>query len=176
MKKLGMKSMLALVAALGIAMSGCSSDAGSDNSSSSTKTQAATDNLTDFDWVAFEMPAGWEDAKESDSYVTVQKSDNHDAKIKISSATLFSSAPTAADKAAEVKEKQGDYYGDGGTQKIGDYEWTLLTFTFNDNPSVKAYADVDEDTYVEVTIFEQGVDNPDVQTVLSTIKVDPAKA
>lgn len=176
MKKLGAKSLMAAVAILGLSLSGCSGSSGSDDPNATETAQSTADNLTDYGWVAFEMPAGWEDAKESDSYITIQKSANHDARIKIFSETLFSSAPTAAEKAAADKEKRGDYYSDGGTQKIGDYEWTLLTFTFDGNPSVQAYADVDEDTCVTVTIFQQEIDNPDVQTVLSTMAIDPDKA
>ena len=118
------------------------------------------------------MPAGWADAKESDAYVTIKEDANSKHIMKISRKTLLSSAPTAADLAANEIAKNADRYTDGGTKTIGDHEWHLINFEWNGNPSQKAYADLTEKKALEVTIFEITTDDPAAQTVLSTFGVD----
>ncbi len=121
------------------------------------------------------MPEGWEDANESDEYETIADSANSKHIMKIFNETLPSSAPTAADKAAADLAKNADRYTDEGKQTIGNYEWTLVGFTFNGNPSVFAYADASDDTCVKVTVYELTAADPAVQTVLSTLAIDQSQ-
>lgn len=169
--------VMGLAACGGGSSSSAASASGSASASSSAEasSSAASANLTDFGWVKIEMPEGYVDANESDSYVTIRDEGNDKHCMKIFKKTLVSSAPTAADYAAkEVADHEGKYT-DEGKVTIGDHEWNLVGFTFNNNPSVFAYTDVADKKCVYLTIYEMGIDDPAVQTVLSSIQVDESQ-
>lgn len=107
--------------------------------------------------------------------MTIREDGNDRHCIKVFRKTLTSSVPTAADYAASEVEKHAEKYTDEGKKTIGDYEWSLVGFTFNNNPSVYAYADAAEKKCVYATIYELTTEDPAVQTVLSTITVDPSQ-
>ena len=152
-----------------------SASASGSAASVSSASASAAGSLTDFGWVKFEMPEGYADAPESDAYVTIRQADNDRHVIKVFKKTLTSSAPTAAEYAAkEVAEHEGKYT-DAGKVTVGDREWNLVGFTFNNNPSVYAYADAADKKCVYLTIYEMGIDDPAVQTVLSSLAVDESK-
>ncbi len=157
------------------ASGGASASAAASSAAASSAGATSSANLTDFGWISFEMPDGWVDAKESDAYVTINDEANTKHIMKISRKTLLSSAPTAADVAANDIAKNADRYADGGKKTIGDREWTLVTFDWNGNPSAKAYTDLTEKKALEVTLFEITTDDPAAQKVLTTFKVDESK-
>lgn len=179
-------AILACAFALAMGLAACSGGAASGSASGSAAASdsaaasaaaaegaeaAADSNLTDFGWIAFEMPEGWADQKESDSYVTIADESNSKHIMKISANTLMSTYPTAADFAAK-ELASSDSYTDEGTVTVGDYEWSLVGFTFNGNPSVKAYTGITEDKAIGVTIYEMDIDDPAVQTVLTTFVIN----
>ena len=94
--------------------------------------------------------------------------------MKISSKTLLSSYPTAAELAAYDIAKETNHYTDAGKKSIGSHEWSLAGFEFNGNPSFKAYADAAEGKAFVVTIYELGINDPAVQKVLSTVALKAA--
>ena len=137
--------------------------------SDSTPAPAANDKLTDFGWVKFEMPEGYSDSKESDSYVTIaEDADSHHI-IKFFSQTLFS-GKTAADVAAEKADDKNTL---GEKITVNGRDWYPLYFKFNDKDSVKLYTDVNESKYVYLTVYEMTENEPAVQTVLNSIEIIP---
>ena len=155
--------------------SASTSSAAASSAAASSAGATSSANLTDFGWISFEMPDGWVDSKESDAYVTINDEANTKHIMKISRKTLVSSAPTAADVAANDLAKNADRYADGGKKTIGDREWSLISFDWNGNPSVKAYTDLTEKKALEVTLYEITTDDPAAQKVLTTFKVDESK-
>lgn len=181
MKKLVI-TLCAMVLAMGLAAcsggsgssaaSSGSADAASGSSAAAGSAETAAANLTDYGWIAFEMPEGWEDAKESDKYETIAETANNKHMMKFMLNTLVSSYPTAADKAADDIGKEYNHYTDGGTMTIGGYEWSIANFEFNGNPSFTAYADVADKRCLKITVYEMTPDDPAVQTVFSTLVVN----
>ena len=155
--------------------SASTSSAAASSAAASSAGATSSANLTDFGWISFEMPDGWVDSKESDAYVTINDEANTKHIMKISRKTLVSSAPTVADVAANDLAKNADRYADGGKKTIGDREWSLISFDWNGNPSVKAYTDLTEKKALEVTLYEITTDDPAAQKVLTTFKVDESK-
>lgn len=166
-------AVCAVFAMIALAACGGSASSGASTSSASANSSAAAENLQDYGWIAFEMPEGWADAKESDKYETIAESANNKHMMKFMLNTLTASYPTAADKAATDIASETNHYSDAGKQVIGNFEWSLASFEFNGNPSVVAYADAADGKCLKVTIYELGIDDPAVQVVLSSIKVNP---
>lgn len=162
-------------ASVASAASGSAASASAASSAAAASSATAAKGSADYGWVSFDMPEGWVDANESDAYETIADAANSKHKIKIFKKTLSSSAPTAADYAAKEVADHADKYTDEGKKTIGNYEWNLVGFTFNNNPSVYAYADVAEKKCVYCTIYEMTVDDPAAQTVLSTLTVDASQ-
>lgn len=167
--------MCALAMILTLAACGGKKEAGSTDSGKSaasgsgeaaSSAEEVQSNLTDFEWVKFEMPAGYSDAKESDYYVTIRQDDNDKHCMKISERTL-TGGKTAAELAAE---KADDRYTPGESFIVNSREWYPVSFQFNKEDSVILYSDVDERNAAEITVYQMTQDDPDVQTVLNSIE------
>ena len=166
-------AVCAVFMVMALAACGGSASSGASTSSASAGSSVAAENLQDYGWITFEMPEGWADSKESDKYETIADSANSKHMMKFMLNTLTASYPTAADKAATDIASEANHYTDAGKQFIGNFEWSLASFEFNGNPSVVAYADAADGKCLKITIYELGIDDPAVQTVLSSIKVNP---
>lgn len=172
MKKIAVLAC-ALVMAVGLfACSGGSSEGGTSEGQGAPAPAAPSANLQDYGWIAFEMPEGWEDANESDKYETIAEADDSHHIMKFMVNSLTKSYPTAADKAAHDIETSTTGYTEGGTATIGNYEWTLVNFTFNDTPSFMAYADIADERCLKITVYEMSIDDPAVQTVFNTLSIN----
>ena len=133
-----------------------------------TVTEAPADsNLADYEWVKFEMPEGYADAKESDAYVTIkEEADSHHI-IKMFEENIFSK--TYDEMMQEFAED--DYYTLGDVFELGGRTWTPVRFTFNDNPSVKLYTPLTETKYFYMTAFEMEETEPAVKTVIESLEI-----
>ena len=166
------KTLLAILAtaALAFALTGCSGT--STASSSSESASSETPTVQDYGWLSFELPQGWQDAKESDKYETIAETAEPRHIVKFMVNTLNSSFPTAEDKAADDISKEYNHYTEADPIEIDDRTWYVATFEFNGNPSFVAYTDLDEGKCLKVTFYEMESTDPVAQTILSTIKVD----
>lgn len=169
--------ILALLCALVmlVSLAACGGDK-KDNSTKKSDDNTATEaaepesNLTDFEWVKFEMPEGYADKKESDSYVTIGEEENSKHIIKLFLNTLIS-GKTVEEVVKSEAEKSDTYTLDSAVE-IGGRTWYPIRFTFNDNPSVKLYTDAGDGYLCYLTIYEMEENEPAVQTVLKSIEFD----
>lgn len=149
-------------------------DKKSDDKTAETTVEAADANLTDFEWVKFEMPEGWADAAESPLYVTVKEDADHDHIVKLFSkgkGADFSVEDIAKDDAAKDPER---YTADAAVE-IGGRTYYPVRFKFNDEDSVRLFTEVDSEHYCYITIFQMKEDAPAVQTILNSIEFDVSK-
>jgi hypothetical protein len=128
------------------------------------------DTRLDYGWIKFQMPEGYEDAQESDSYLTIRSTENSYHVIKVF--REYKGDKTVAEMAAE-KLASSDRYTPGETLTINGREWVTVNFTFNDNPSVFFFGEGYDKYYIRVTVFEMTADEPAVQTLLSDIELVP---
>lgn len=145
-----------------------------EKTSDSSQEEATESNLTDFEWVKFEMPEGWADAAESPAYVTVKEDANHDHIVKLFSkgkGADFSVEDIAKDDAANDPER---YTADAAVE-IGGRTYYPVRFKFNDEDSVRLFTEVDSEHYCYITIFQMKEDAPAVQTILNSIEFDAEK-
>lgn len=149
-------------------------DQKSDDKTAETTVDEPASNLTDFEWVKFEMPEGWSDAQESDAYVTVQDEANTRHIVKLFSRTN-SVGKSLEDIAKEDAEKDTERYSLDAPITINDRTWYPVRFKFNDNDSVRLFTDIDGDHYTYITIFEMTETDPAAQQILTTIEFDPSK-
>ena len=149
-------------------------DKKSDDKTAETTVEAADANLTDFEWVKFEMPEGWFDAKESDAYITVHDDANTKHIVKMFSRTN-TSGKSIEDLAKEDAEKDAERYSVDAPITINDRTWYPVRFKFNDNDSVRLFTDIDGGHYTYLTIFEITETDPAAQKILTTIEFDPSK-
>lgn len=156
---------------LAFALAGCAGTSTASNSSEPADQSEPT--IQDYGWLSFQLPQGWENAKQSDSYETIIENGNESHVIKFMVNTLNSSFPTAADKEANDIAKKYNHYTEADPIKINDKEWAIATFEFNGHLSFAAYTDLDESKCLKITFYEMTPDDPIVQTILSTIEVDP---
>ena len=157
--------IVACAFALTLGLAGCGGGGGDDGGAAASD---APGTPTTIDYASFNMPDGWENAPESDSYVTIASKDNDEQVIKIFRETLFSDETIES-----VAAKRAGYYDaePGEPIVIGETTWIPVDFTFNDLPSRFFYAQLDDGNYMYVTAYELTDADEPVQTVLSTLSV-----
>ncbi len=188
-----MKKLLSVIAVLGAcavltsALTACGgkkaeskSDGGTQSSVTDvTKGEETTaapedDGLSDYDWMKFKMPEGFEEFGESDSYTTIQETENSKHKMKFFRRTK--SADTDMDAIVDEEvSKDTDRYSKGETFQMGNYTWVTENFTFNSNDSRKFYTQLDDTHYAYITVFEMTEADDAVKTVLESFTADPSK-
>ena len=146
----------------------------SDDKTAETTVEEPASNLTDFEWVKFEMPEGWSDAKESDAYVTVHDDANTKHIAKLFCRTN-ATGKSIEDLAKEDAAKDAERYSVDAPITINDRTWYPVRFKFNDNDSVRLFTDIDGGHYTYITIFEITETDPAAQKILTTIEFDPSK-
>lgn len=169
--------ILALLCALVmlVSLAACGGDKKDDTvkkTDDNTATEAAQEpaaNLADFEWVKFEMPEGYKDMAESDSYVTIGETENSKHIIKFFSGYLFDES---IEEVVKEEAEGSDSYTLDSAIEIEGRTWYPIRFTFNDNPSVKLYTDIGNDCLCYLTIYEMEENEPAVQTVLKSIEFD----
>ena len=165
--------MCALVLTLSV-FTACNSaqPTGTDNGGSDVIDADGGDTLADFDWIKFEMPEGYENAKESDSYVTIQKTGDSDYMLKFFSSYIFE-----GETMESIVEEEGsdDYYTPGESFELGGYKWYTIHFTFNDKESSKFYTQIADKHYLQITAFGLTEDSDEVKTVLGSVVIDQAQ-
>ena len=174
----------ACAATLALALTGCGGAAESggapagsgsvEASAPAATAPAPAANLTDFGWTSFEMPEGFEDTHEQDTYITIANAADDDQTIKIDNdtTTFQANADEAADKRVGMSP---DSYVKGEPFTMGGYEWIPVAFTFNDLPSSYYYANISDKYTVNVVAYCMTEADAPVQTVLSTIQFDESK-
>ena len=158
----------ALVLALGVELVGCGGSGGS--APADNETEGVPGTPTTIQYASFNMPDGWVDSAESDSYVTIEDGANDNRTMKIFVERYFGD-----DTLEAVTQKEAGYYGEdalGAEFDMGIYHWVSVNFTFKDNPSRKFYAQLDDEHYVYVTAFEMTEDDEEVKIVLSTLSAE----
>lgn len=146
-------------------------DSGSKTSDSSV--EEADSNLTDFEWVKFEMPEGWSDAKESDAYVTIAEDADDHHKMKMFNNSL---AGETIQEKIEREYGDDDYYTvEKDPVELSGRTWYVVRFNFNNNPSVMLYTDLVEGKLFYITAFEMDENADAVKTVLDSLEFDESK-
>ena len=146
----------------------------SDDKTSDSSVEEPESNLTDFEWVKFEMPEGWSDANESDSYVTIHEDANTKHTVKFFGHTNATGI-SMEELAKQDAEKDAERYTADAAVEIGGRTYYPVRFKFNDNDSVRLFTDIDGDHYTYITIFEMTETDPAAQQILTTIEFDPSK-
>lgn len=190
-----MKKVLSLIAILGAcviaatAMTACGGNDKKEASKADTASTAASDSkteqqdateapaddgTTDFGWVKFKMPEGFEETKESSSYTTITDTQNSKRIMKVF-AEYLSAGKTPESVRNEKVEKSSGRSEKGEDLTIGGTTWYVEKFTFNGNDSRKFYSGLDETNYVYITAFEMTEEDEAVKTVLESFAADPSK-
>ena len=164
--------MLVSLAACGEKKDDTSSKSG--ENTAEAETEAPASNLTDYEWIKFEMPEGWADAKESDSYVTIREEADSDHVVK-----FFSHSYVTTKDLAEIVEKDASYdterYHVGETFDLNGRKYYPEYFKFNDNDSVTLYVEIDADHYCEISVFEMTETAEPIKTILNSMEFDTTK-
>ena len=123
---------------------------------------------TTIGYASFNMPDGWAEVQESDSYATIAEEANDDHMMKIFREHLFS-----GDTIESVAAKKGEMYGTAPGEPVvyGSTTWIPVDFTFNGTPSRFFYSQLDDENLMYVTVYELTDADEPVQTVLSTLSV-----
>ena len=129
------------------------------------------DTRLDYGWIKFEMPEGYFDRNESDYYLGLESTENSKHVIKVACSSVYS-GKTVADMAAKEADSS-DRYTLGETVTAFGRDWYTVDFTFNGNPSVMLFTEAYEGYMIKVTVYEMGVDDPAVQTILRSVEVFP---
>ena len=144
------------------------------DNSKAEETEAASDSdLADFGWVKFKMPEGYEDLKESASYITIGDAADSHKKVKIFNKTILSG--DTVESIAEKTITDPERYQRGDDFEMGDYKWITINFTFNDKPSRHFYTQINDKKCMYLTVYEQTQDDAAVKTILESIKADASK-
>ena len=151
-------------------------DAASQSADSSPEavTEAPASALADYEWIKFEMPAGWVETPESDYYTTISEEGNSDHIVKFFDHT-YGSTTDLAQIVADDAAYDPDRYQVGEAFELNGIKWIPEYFKFNGNGSVTVYAEIDEKHYCEITIYEQTETAEVIKNLLSSIEFDAAK-
>ena len=165
-RKLLIGFAIACAFALTLALAGCGGGGGDEGGAAASD---APGTPTTIQYASFNMPDGWGNFAESDSYVTIAEKENDDHMMKIFREKLFEGDTVES----EAAERAGYYDAEPGEPiVIGETTWIPVDFTFNDNPSRFFFAPIDDEYYMYVTAYEITDADEPVQTVLGTLTVD----
>jgi hypothetical protein len=164
-KKLLVGIVIACAFVLTLGLFGCG---GSSDGGNGAAAPDAPGTPTTIQYASFNMPDGWAEDNESDSYVTIASKDNDQQIMKIFCEKLFE-GDTVEGEAVE----RASYYNSKPSDPIviGETTWIPVDFEFNDNASRYYFAPVNDEYYMYVTAYEITDADEPVQTVLSTLSV-----
>ena len=140
----------------------------------SSSEEEVKSSVADYEWVKFEMPAGWTDAKGTGGYVTV--TEDADAKhiVKLSTRSYMWQTELQ-DVIDKFIEYDGDRYKAESPTQIGSHKFYPLRFSFEGQQGVLLYCAVDDAHYCEISISQMTETDPAIRTILNSIEFDASK-
>ena len=145
---------------------------------------SAAGKRIDVGWASFEMPNGYVQVDDLVNHATISTSADTDPKnFKLDERTI-QLAPKARDGGwssaqsgmAKQASKYPDKYAEVKTVTIGDREWFVSAYTFNNaGDSVVGSTDVTGSRCAVFTAYYMGLDDPDLKKVLETLEIDESK-
>ena len=133
-------------------------------------TEAAS-NLTDFEWVKFEVPEGFEDTQESDSYVAFKDKEDTYRGFHVSWKSVSPSKTLE-----EIAESDTQYSTNASVDaavELGGRTWVPVHFDFNDEPSVYLFTQIDEKHCCYIVAYKMTENDAAVQTIVNSIEFVP---
>ena len=146
-------------------------DSSGKTADSSTVDEPDSD-LTDFEWVKFEMPEGFADAQESDFYVTIKDAADDHHLFKLFNKTL-TSGKTIDDYIADENEYSQNVTEESPIEVSGR-TWKVVHFDFNE-PSAKLFTQIDDTHCAQIVVYDHLEDDAALLTVLNSIEFDVEK-
>lgn len=157
--------VLCMAGIMTLSLVACGSDKGDSSDKSEAKAEETTESSEpNHGWFSADFPE--EFVLDENDFGAYRTDDGTERLFKI-----YAKSNTFGTAEETYKEDlEGDYYKDGGTVELGGRTWYVLKFDWNKGESCKVYADVDDNSYVEITFFEMSIDDEVVQTLLETFE------
>lgn len=157
-----------------VSLAACGEKAEEKTDSKTTESAAEpASNLTDFGWVKFEVPEGFKDTQESDSYIAFKNEEDTYCGFHVA----WKSVPSSK-TLAEIAESDTQYSTNasvGDEIELGGRKWIPVHFDFNDAPSVYLYTQIDDNHCSYVLAYKMTENDEAVKTIVNSIEFVPEK-